>query len=144
MTWCRHHSHDDPRRHKCALGVDVNKLVTEQCGPSNFGRHYMLPCHDSALDDIRKATCDKQSLFTPEEVAEQEAETERHLQEATRRLMLTLPLVERIKTDAKGGILTGHDPCPACENGTIHWSVAQPNLHVRAHCTTDDCVNFIE
>jgi len=42
----------------------------------------------------------------------------------------------------KGG--TGEFPCPACEIGTVHYSVASVNGHIHAGCTTEGCIRFME
>ena len=45
----------------------------------------------------------------------------------------------------ESGETSGRLPCPVegCE-GTVHWSIAWCNQHVRAQCSEPGCVNFIE
>lgn len=128
--------------HECALGINIEALVTQQVGKERMGRHYMLPCHNSDESPrIPKAKCDKCSLFTAEEIARQDAETEAFVAEATARLHATIPLIEEIKTHR---IETGSRPCPACKTGEVHWSLSSYNNHVHMKCTTSDCINFME
>lgn len=135
--WCKHHEPGDkPLEHKCTAGVDIAQLVP----PGQFGGAYMLPCHDNHHDTIQKAKCPKRLLPSDEEQAEIDAERERFAEECKRRLLLTLPLVAEVKD--RGGV--GESPCPVCESGTVAWSVADYNRHVRMRCSTDDCVNFME
>jgi len=57
----------------------------------------------------------------------------------------------RVKTNTKPGRknkpmkeLIGKMECPICKKGTLHYGVSSYNNHVRAKCTTTDCVSFIE
>lgn len=147
-NWCRHHKrvYIPHLGHECALGIDIEKLTTDQCGVANFGRHYMLPCHNSTAPDTKKAVCDKCSLFTEAEIAAEDAEREEWTKKAVARLESTLPLLETIKklTRESKGDRRGSNPCPACENGTVTWACAYFNGHVRMRCSTEDCINFME
>lgn len=147
-NWCRHHVriYVPTLGHECKLGLDIEAMTTAQCGPDNFGRHYMLPCHTGVSENCPKAVCDKRSLFTDAEVAAQDAESKAHVAEAVRRLKLTLPLVEDIKRRTKtlGADLHGSACCPACRTGMLNYSCSIYNLHVHARCTTPDCLNFME
>lgn len=53
---CRHRC-DEGIHRKCAIGIDVEALITEQVGPEKFGRHYMSPCHDDSHESCHKASC---------------------------------------------------------------------------------------
>lgn len=139
--WCRHHSMPKPMQHACALGVDVDALVTEQCGDAKRGRHYMLPCHGSQMEHIRKASCSQCSPYTDEEQAAIDDEIERDTDIAFERLQSTLPMISKIKS---GQELTGSEPCPACHTGSVHWIRSNYNNHVAMRCSTPDCINFIE
>jgi len=41
------------------------------------------------------------------------------------------------------GRKVGEVKCPKCQQGTVHFAIA-PNGHVRARCTTVDCLAWIE
>jgi hypothetical protein len=43
---------------------------------------------------------------------------------------------------ANGGP-SGHIPCPICGKGTLNYAIA-PNGHIRAACSTDNCLSWIE
>ena len=145
--WCRHHSSPTPMTHACAIGVDIKAMVP----PGTFGGHYMLPCHTSTSLGVHKRECAKRSLFTAAEVEKQDAETDAAMQEAIRRLELTVPMIRRIKekhrrTGRRGGdgeVRTGVEPCPVCGN-SMDWSLAGSNGHIAMKCQTPDCIAFME
>lgn len=137
IRWCRHHQKPEPMVDTCALGIDLPPI-----GERGFGGFYKLPCHDAVDAGIKKATCDKCSLFTDAEVAEQEAEAERDLDQFILRMTTLNPLIESIKAMRLG--LAGRRPCPVCGQGSLSWSVAPTNKHVAMRCSTDDCVAFME
>lgn len=83
------------------------------------------------------------SLFTATEIAQQDAESAAFVKLATERLMATMPLVERIKTENLKRDATGVDTCPICGK-ELHWSHAGYNGHVMVRCETTDCVRFME
>lgn len=139
--WCRHHIHAAPMKHECSAGVNIEALVTEQCGPSRFGRHFMLPCHTGIDDETRKATCSKCSIYTVEEHAAMREEIERDMDAAVARIKMTMPLVAKIKS---GKEESGSDQCPACHTGSVQWRRSGYNNHVAMRCSTPDCINFIE
>lgn len=134
QRWCRHYSSYGIER-SCALGHDIDEIT----GGDAFGRGLRIPCCDGPrMQD--QSTCPDRDLETWEEVAEQEAESARFVADFERRLRVTAPLIERIKQT--GG--SGSEPCPACDGGTVRWSVDELNRHVRMCCSTDGCLNFME
>ena len=38
----------------------------------------------------------------------------------------------------------GEMPCPVCKTGTLRYSRAGYNGHVHAHCSTSNCVDWME
>lgn len=55
VRWCRHALSGIPR--ECALGIDVEALITKQVGAEKRGRHFMSPCHDESHESVFKASC---------------------------------------------------------------------------------------
>lgn len=135
--WCRFHEKPKPMVDVCGVGVQIVPM-----GQRGMGGFYKIPCHDLTMDGIEKWECPYRDFFTDEEVAAQEAESEKHVNEFIRKLELTRPLVERIKNQ---GISSGSTSCPVCRNGFIDWSCAVDyNKHVHMRCSTADCIVFME
>lgn len=44
----------------------------------------------------------------------------------------------------KGSGGLGQLPCPACESGTLHYSVATSNGHLWGKCTTEGCASWLQ
>ena len=140
IVWCKHHEQPEPMVHRCKAGVDIDSLVS----PGTLGRHYILPCnsddHPEGAPQCKRLDCAWAEWPTPEEIAAEDAETERFAQECVERLQKTLPMIGRIK---KGTALQGREDCPVCD-GTVEWAVASGNKHIRMRCSTEDCINFME
>lgn len=100
-----------------------------------------MPCNSHPYEG--KVTCEQRDLFTAEELAKQDAETAEWVAQAKRRIVKTLPLVAKIKTDHRGKSATGTSPCPVCGK-TVRWSHAGSNNHISMQCETQDCINFME
>lgn len=144
--WCRHHK-GNVLHAECALGVDIEALVTDQVGAEKQGRHYMLPCHNGRLDGIAKATCDKCSLLTVDELRAADEEAQRAVAEFMERSRSLEPWTQSIRNRVRfnGKSMSGVSDCPICETSrALHWSCSAHNLHIHAKCTTDGCVSFME
>lgn len=47
--------------------------------------------------------------------------------------------------DSKGQVgVAGRVACPCCGTGAVSYSIAVSNGHVRAFCSTNACVSFME
>lgn len=138
-NWCRHHESPEPLEHRCAIGVDIGAILPR----NTFGHHYAMPCNTATSPGVKKCACDKRSLFTDAEVAQQDADSETAVRGATQRLLATLPLIERIKSENSGDA-SGSETCPVCVTGTVHWSLCGFNNHIAMRCTTQDCIAFME
>ena len=139
-NWCRHHSHPKPLEHACALGIDINEILPRK----TFGYHYAMPCNTATNDGTPKCVCGKRDLFTPAEVAQQDADSEAAADECERYLLATLPLMAEIKKGNRGKDATGRSECPVCKTGRVTWTHAGSNNHVAMRCSTQDCIAFIE
>lgn len=137
IKWCKHHSSPGPLEDKCALGIDISKMVQR----GTYGAFYKLPCHNQSDKDVVKCSCDKLEFFTDKEVADQEAEEEKWLEEAERRITIIVPLMQKLK-ESPG--MTGIADCPVCKTGKINWSCSIRNRHLIMKCSTLECINFME
>lgn len=58
------------------------------------------------------------------------------------------PLLERIVVAREAILATeregGEIDCPICKTGKLRFSVSPSNGHVHAHCTTRQCVSWME
>lgn len=146
-NWCRHHRSPKPLDHECAIGVDIGAILPR----NTFGHHYAMPCNTATSENTPKCTCDKRDLFTAAEVAQQDADSEAAMAEAKKRLLATLPLIERLKkehADRHGAShrkhnSSGREDCPVC-GSRIAWSLVGFNMHIAMRCSTQDCIAFIE
>lgn len=145
-----HKSHKTPREQKANRCVHFNGIQNETCkaGVSYdvfrnnrvAGKDWM-PCLKDAGGDC--VHCEKRLWPTPEEI-----EAELEADEKLMKKMLTG--CAAVYEDAekrglrKGSGGTGEVPCPVCETGVIHYSVAGYNGHRHARCTTANCVCFME
>lgn len=139
-NWCRHHRSPKALEHECALGVDINAILPRK----TFGYHYAMPCNTATSDGTPKCVCGKRDLFTPAEVAQQDADSEASVAEATKRLLATLPLMEEIKNNHRHQDAAGQVDCPVCGTGKVSYRHAAYNNHVAMRCSTQDCIAFIE
>lgn len=66
------------------------------------------------------------------------------------RMMDSLTAMSAAQADAKSmGFGKGHGglgnfPCPICQRGQLHYSVASVNGHLWGRCTTDGCVAWMQ
>ncbi len=140
-VWCRYHEHIVPLEHRCKAGVDLSAILPR----NTFGHHYAMPCNSATSPGTVKRTCSKRDLFTPEEVAQQDAEAAADIEIMEKRLLATLPLLEQIKTRHARFDASGRSDCPVCGVvGGVAWTHAKFNGHVSMRCVTQDCIAFME
>lgn len=102
-----------------------------------------MPCLPDLVHGRKTWGCDQFQVMTQEE-AEREAD------EAIAAMNRTMNARIAAKDDAeakgfgrgKGG--TGSLKCPACDSGTLRYSVAGINGHMHARCSTAGCVSWME
>lgn len=128
----------------CDAGVNIREVTG---GPQD-GWLIRIPC--CSTPEIRggkpvpRAACEKFCLPTDEEFAASERETF-DLIEASRRMMQKASeFFGRVRTENRGRSASGTDPCPACPNGTLRWSIAAYNGHIHARCSTPGCISFMQ
>ncbi len=149
----------------CALGLDPEAMAKAAAKPGEDYRHglaFRIPCdskewnlsfgkrsrHDGSGTGLsagqlacieQKATCDKFTEPTDEEIALHQTQIE----DGLKRFKLTLPLIARIKKEHKGTNWKGVEFCPAC-NGKLHMTHASLNGHVWGNCETEGCLSWME
>ena len=97
----------------------------------------LSPAQRAQVDNV--VPCDKYMEPTKDQIAESDAIRDK----AIVRLLKTLPLSMRIKTEHKGKNWAGIEECPVCL-GKLHLSHSASNGHVWGKCETKDCVSWIE
>lgn len=144
--WCVHYAGFFDRlkeRTHCEAGVQYEAVKT----PVKFTISYDQEKHRYPSDQAHPCFkrehhltkgCDKCRFPTPEEIAAKHAEYDRH---HARTMQARAAIIAHIK-DERG--VSGNLPCPVCNQGTLHFSRARCNGHVRARCTTEKCVAWIE
>jgi hypothetical protein len=83
------------------------------------------------------AVCEKRCAPTPDQVAAEEAESARMIEDVVK---ARGGITEA--TNGKRGV-SGTIICPRCL-GTLHYSVARSNGHVCARCATEGCLAWME
>lgn len=120
--WCRHFT--GVQNDACAIGV---RYADVRVVPEGGGM-YQFPC---LLDT---ATCPSVSVYTAEELAEQERETAKAI------LGFTKARAAIVEHGQASGILD----CPVCGKGQLGYSKAASNGHIHAACSTPGCVRWME
>ena len=118
----------------CKAGVNYREHV----GGPDFGWGCRMPC----LTKYREEgwmPCDKYQEPTEEQIAE----SDRLVKQFMDRMLLTFPLINKIKRDHKGQSWQGVEECPACK-GKLHLSHAACNGHVWGKCETKGCLSWME
>lgn len=88
-------------------------------------------------------SCSKREWPTEEAIAEQVAARDM----AMERTLLAMRAIRQDCTNhgyGKGSGGRGQLSCPACDGGTLHYSVSGYNGHIHAQCTTEGCVRFMQ
>ena len=127
---------DDSSR-RCDAGVVYLTVKDETRPRDNFQQ---WPCFRSG-EPI--TTCLKRHFPTPEEVAAEVAEHDARWE----RLKLGIGVASenaKLRGLKKGSGGVGEVPCPVCKSGTLHYSVAGYNGHMHGHCTTKDCLSWMQ
>lgn len=115
----------------CEKGIAYRELV----GGENSGWIIRLPCFKSHDTNIK---CELYLEPTTEELNQWEKKQDEHVN----RMLASLPLLEKLKSqNKKGG--SGTCECPLCK-GELNWSISPTNNHGRLVCETENCVNIIE
>jgi hypothetical protein len=134
LATCRHFNGSQNK--KCSAGIQYlewKQGVEERampCIPKHINNHETWPC----------------DLF---EIMSQ-ADAEKEADERIVRMNRGIKGRHAAKDDAKAkGLGKGHGgngaiPCPSCEGGTLHYSVAGYNGHMHGRCTTTGCVSWME
>jgi hypothetical protein len=92
-----------------------------------------LPCLPWHVANKPTAACDKYAVFSPEEIAKQEAELEAHLVQIKKVMVSIKPLREQVK--ATGQSFAGRIDCAACGGkGTLALNICSYNGHARGGC----------
>lgn len=128
---CRHFN--GIQNDKCKAGIEYDhpmELGTMPCIPAHVNGRPTWPCN----------------LF--EIMSQADAE-----KEADERIVIMnrgIKAYHAVHNDARAkGFGAGHDgygsiPCPSCDGGTLQYSVASINGHMRVHCSTPGCVSWTE
>lgn len=99
-----------------------------------------IPCVPEYTDGLSK--CDKFELFTPEEIAEQERQTELRIARIgkARQAIVAHAGPHNKVVGAQGKI-----DCPNCGGeGSLAYSRAGYNGHIHARCSTENCCAWKE
>lgn len=125
MSWCKHYNgiSNGPC---CKAGINYDSVKSPESGASLLARY---PCFLGSTQ-----TCIKRIFPTAEELAAEEASYKAYSEGITMARAMIIATKQ-----SKGSIR-----CPHCNAGDLHFSVASFNGHVRAKCTTDRCLNWME
>ena len=134
---------------QCLAGVCYEDVTPN---PNNkLGIAFRIPCRTysekrlAELNEGQRAsysergTCEKYEEPTDEEIVE----SEKAIEAAVERHMLTLPLIAQIKDEHEGKNWNGVVECPVCQ-GNLRMSHAAFNGHVWGKCDTENCLAWME
>ena len=130
---CRHYEYVRAEKDwgpKCAAGIDL------QCAGAN-----VAPCMPEPASTA--PVCAWREEHTDAERAAWKA----WVDERAGRMIVILAQIPGSSRDKKNKPFWGQSgefKCLACEGGTVRWSRARVNGHVRAACTTLNCFGVIE
>lgn len=135
----------EQKANKC---VHFNGMQNKQCKVG--------VCYDSVQDKNRKGfaswpcwregadlPCDKRHFPTPEEVAKEIEEHNKHWEQ------LKLAMNAAHEDAKKRGFKKGKGgsakiKCPCCTGGELRYSVASYNGHVHGKCSTPKCMSWMQ
>lgn len=134
----------------CAAGVEYKSVLTE---PERLeGSAFRYPCvqcwkwwgkdglsADQQAEFEKRGTCQKYTEPTTDEIKAYDAEVEAY----TKRFLLTLPLIKRIKNEHNGTDWAGTVTCPVCHQ-RLYMTHAAYNGHVWGNCETEGCLKWME
>ena len=131
MTTCVHFN--GIQHNECEAGVNYHGLLGDK--PGCFAA---MPCHSEGTVE-----CPKRTLRNREEA---EAEYRGREEMFARSLNAINAAHEHARANGLGKDHGGYGelPCPACEEGTLRYSVASYNGHMHGQCTTPKCVSWME
>lgn len=141
-SWCRHYN-GIGNHAACRAGVAYDSVRTPCEHTYDFGPSYGRPLvgkfvHPCFKDENPHAkACEHCSFLTEAEIAERDAEFDAAVRKVN---AVRAAIVE--KTGGQRGV-RGRIACPACNGGTVGYSVAY-NGHIAAKCNTDGCASWIE
>jgi hypothetical protein len=122
-------------RESCGAGVRFQELP----GYGNKGFMETCPCFGPQPISI----CEKSAYPTKEELAAREAEIRQRLDRVFEARSAIVKSIGEWKQGSPGA--NGHIDCPVClGEKTLRFGRAECNGHIRAACTTEDCVRWIE
>lgn len=145
-------------------GVQNNRCEAGKCYEELGEKGHRLPCLPLLVREGDKvAKCELYATFTAEEISEQMSQINeiRGVEIARAAVMDHLklrglnkdPEVHAADRDNLHRWYTpqphywygaGRMPCPVCKNGVLSYSRAGVNGHIRAACSTDKCVRWVE
>lgn len=133
-NWCIHYCGMIGRGAKtithCEAGVKYLS-VRDDTKPGRSG----FPCFS---DNGISERCEKCQYPTEEEIAEENAATEKSI------ACINKARAGIVKaTVGKRGV-SGEIECPACLNGRLRYSVSGHNGHIHASCSNQECVRWME
>lgn len=128
----------------CEAGVCYRDVTPD---PGTAGCALRLPCHTINYFNTphqqahfdRRGKCDKYIEPTPQEISA----FDKRMDDAMKRMMATLPLIDKIKKEHRGENWRGIVECPHCK-GKLHLEHHLPNGHVWGKCETENCLNWAE
>lgn len=134
--WCKHYT-GTGQNETCRAGVNYAELGDD----SRPGMLNRLPCLRSHLHEDVVAECALREWHTDEEIAERIAKLRKG---ALRIVTARTAITDYLKANNKPlRNVSGHMPCPVCNIGTLHFSIAY-NGHCHGHCSTEHCVSWME
>lgn len=114
----------------CKAGIEYESFPTPRLLPC-------IPAFKDAEAHLRPA-CPKFQALGMEAVLK---EDEEHDVWFARTNTARAAIVAHFKaTDRSAGGI----PCPVCQSGELHYSIARSNGHVHAKCTSANCLNWME
>ncbi len=148
--WCKHYRgmHE---RDACEVGIKFEDVKVKHESPIPYtsrGIQYTatvsLPCFPAGDSlNLANATCEKCVFPTAEELAAEEAELKKGMEEMMKvRAAIVAHLGGPWKKGMKGN--AGSIDCPVCVKGCVNFSRAGYNGHIHAKCSTPECVAWME
>lgn len=147
--WCVNYSGmmDEKLRKKthCKAGVEYEAVKKEleftysyEGDKTVYSSHQAYPCFkkEHALTD----GCSRCRFPSEEEIKKHHDMLTKHI---VKTLGVRAAIEDKLKSEKrKHGV--GEIPCPACKTGTVSFSKSSYNDHIHAHCSTKDCIFWME
>jgi hypothetical protein len=135
---CRHYDYNlSAMTPVCAKGIDLSG--------SGSVRKCMPPGVYPLLEEEQQP-CPERQEFT----AEEHGAWKSWANESFKRMVMVLEAIPgqaipgRSHDDKSYWGKRGELPCPACDGGTVRWTRASSNGHLRAACTTPNCFSIMQ